>query len=146
MTPAAVHPTHTCFDDAIEYLELLCKAGCSPGVVREHVVVHAICCNPDTGKLFAHAWVEMGASAVQAGIIGGVKQYYAIPVADLLTHFGVERCTRYTADEVVEHNFRTGHYGPWLDEYVALCRNAPEVIGKAEVDVEIQLDAEEPSA
>lgn len=54
-----IHPTHTCFDDALELIELLVKEHpeLKEDIGENMLIVHAICLMPD-GSPYAHAWVE----------------------------------------------------------------------------------------
>lgn len=125
---SVVLPTHTCFDDALEFFEELIKAGHPPAVLRSYNIVHGICLNADDGdRPYAHAWVEGTHDGehrvVQAGILNGKKIWFSVLHAEFYEKYKVQAHTRYTIDEAVALNRSTGHYGPWRDEYEALTRN-----------------------
>jgi hypothetical protein len=119
-------PTGTCFDDAIEYLNEIALHG-----QRERLLtlklVHGICLAPEgaqEGTPFAHAWVEEAGVCVQAGLFSGEPQkvYYGVKRAEFYAKLRVQVATYYTAPEVVVHNRRTGHFGPWEHLYRDLCQ------------------------
>jgi hypothetical protein len=127
-----VHPTHTCFDDALDYIEALIRQDVH--LVRRNssklFVVHGICLKPEgptKGEPFAHAWVEdeysePEARVWQGGILNGERIFYALDRVEFFQRMRVQECTRYTLREASDHNHRTNHYGPWLDKYKRLCR------------------------
>lgn len=122
-------PTRTCFDDALEYLEwiaaeLLLRYGPVDAVRSEllnYTVVHAICLHPEENHPFAHGWVEHDGEAIEAGILDGVRITYAMPLETHNAKLRVQERTEYTMPEIIEHNYRTGHTGPWIERYAALC-------------------------
>lgn len=115
-----IEPTHTCFDDALDYFELLLRAGTARELILGHVVVHAVCCAPD-GEHYVHAWVELADEVIQCGIVAGERVYYSMSRAELGTAIPIVEETRYTVREAYEENCRTGHYGPWVERYRELC-------------------------
>jgi hypothetical protein len=117
-----IEPTHTCFDDAIEYMALAFIE--APEWARERLtLVHAICRIPDgsvsAGSRFAHAWVEDGDNVIQAGLIAGEKTYYAMPLAQHYALMRVERTTVYTMEATAA--LPAGYCEP---VYAELTRNA----------------------
>jgi hypothetical protein len=50
-----------------------------------------------------------------------VKVYVRAERAEYYAEGRVEKVTRYTPREALRENIRTGHFGPWEDEYRALC-------------------------
>lgn len=118
-------PTHTCFDDVLEYLEELALRGVPPREIARYVIVHAICVAPD-GVLFAHGWLECNGQVIQGGILDGQRVFYAIPLADFRSLFQVAEQTRYTAMQAIAENMRTGHFGPWVEQYRELSVADPD--------------------
>lgn len=148
-----IQPTNTCFDDALDYLDVAHGVG-GTSYLLQHAVVHGICLWPgDTpgtehreGERFAHAWVELSAVAassnavavavaanphsstvsggivIQAGVCNGTRNWYGLTRASFYAHMRVQRVTRYSVPEVLAENERTNHFGPWVPEYVELCR------------------------
>lgn len=117
-------PTHTCFDDALDMMASFLDH--DPRSVERLLLVHAICLvpeGPDKDQPFAHAWLEDGEEAWQAGFLDGVKVQFACRVADMVTELRVQHATKYTARQARDENHRSGHYGPWVEKYRALCRN-----------------------
>jgi hypothetical protein len=112
----SIVPTHACFDDVLEYLEMLAIGGTPTREIAQYVVVHAICVAPD-GEQFAHAWLEHAGDAVQGGIVDGERIWFAMSLAEFMTRFVVAEQTRYTVVEALAENLRTGHYGPWVEKY-----------------------------
>ena len=128
-----IHPTNTCFDDALDYIEMLASSGVTPAVLNEHHVVHGVCLWPqnqpgsesESDRRFAHGWVERGEWAIQCGLIEGVRVYYQMPRDQMHEYLRVQRFTRYTLREALHHNEQSGHYGPWDLDYWMLCRHSP---------------------
>ena len=115
-------PTHSCFDDALEYLEAICRAGAAPDAIKSHTIVHGVCRAPD-GEVFAHAWLEVGADVIQGGILDGERGYFTMSSAEFRKALPVVDETRYTVLEALEENRRTRTYGPWVERYRELCVN-----------------------
>jgi hypothetical protein len=112
-----LEPTHTCFDDALDFLDLLAKHRPSLVVWPEWRLVHALCTAPN-GELYAHAWVECRDVAVFAAVInGGDKEYYETDRRDFYRQFRPVEMNRYTVREAIMHNARTNHFGPWEARY-----------------------------
>lgn len=123
---STIHPTNSCFDDALEMLEARIRK--EPELARSSllVLVHAICLipedHPEAGHRFAHCWLEEGgANAWQAGFLDGERVVYLMNARELELELRVEKAWRYTPREVWEHNRRTETYGPWEPELQALC-------------------------
>jgi hypothetical protein len=120
-------PTHTCFDDAIEYLSWRIQMRASDA--SRLFLVHAICLvpqGPRTGEPFAHAWVEEEMPGVpvvawQDGFLQGKHVTYSMLAEELRAAFHVQESTRYTPAEAHAENQRTMTFGPWLDRYQSLC-------------------------
>jgi hypothetical protein len=127
-----IHPTHRCFDDAIEFCEQMARE--DPAQALTLVVVHGIVLVPEDqptdvtdaqpGERSVHAWVETPDGKVwDAGIHEGERIQFAVDRDEYYAHYRVQETTRYTLLELLEHNRASGHYGPWRPEYQALCRN-----------------------
>jgi len=126
-------PTHRCFDDALELLErrvqhepLLAK---SDTIVLVHGVIRGAEEQGEVGRI-AHAWLEErrpdGAWIVwDHGMLNGQRIVFSVEIAEFYGASRVEResVVRYTLRQVLEENKRSGHYGPWRAELVALCRD-----------------------
>lgn len=118
-------PTHSCFDDAVEFFH---SAEIGPEDVHRFRVVHAICKGHAQGTLYAHAWVEQNHSVVwQAGTVRetGEGIYFALPRTDFYRLYGVQDCSCYTVEQL---DVMLGVYrnnGPWEPRYVALCNDTP---------------------
>lgn len=116
-----VHPTHTAFDDALDFF-----VECNVPLIEfdEYSVVHGICLRPDETP-FAHGWVEHHGIAVQAGLLEGQRIYYGVPLREFRERWRVREQTRYTVIEALRENYRSGHYGPWVEAYARLCTTDP---------------------
>lgn len=116
-----IRPTHTCFDDALDFIEELLRE--DPRRADGPLFLcHAICTGPKTGEPFAHAWVEWEGEAYQDGFaeeLGRVR--YVMTLDELERELTPRQVTRYTVREAARENHRAGHYGPWRPEYRALC-------------------------
>jgi hypothetical protein len=124
-----IYPTHTCFDDALDFFEHV-----EPKTFPAYRVVHGLATD-DEGQLFAHAWIEETPDLVwQGGIIGGRRCYYAMPCDDFYRWMGVVRTSRYSAQLAAQLNASTGHYGPWRKEYAALCGGAGRITKRKQPD------------
>lgn len=125
-----IRPTHSCFDDALDYLEMRILAEPDPTVLRDRLfVVHAICLapkGPSKGRPFAHAWVEerfdlFACIVWESGALNGERIAYAMEPGAHEAWLSPQQRTRYTLREVRDHNRRTGTYGPWEPQYESLC-------------------------
>lgn len=122
-----IMPTHSCFDDAIDFIAWRVKE--DPSARDRLILVHAICLAPEGPKKdspFAHAWVLAGDRAYQDGFIDGQRITYSCDAAALEQSLRIQAATRYTVDQAMEENRRSGTYGPWKPEYIALARRADE--------------------
>jgi hypothetical protein len=128
VTGRTILPTHSCFDDSLDLIELRVKAKIADADVL--VLVHGICTAPD-GDPYAHAWVEENGLAWDSGLLDGEAIYYVCSVEEFTKARGVQKTTRYTVREALIENYRTNMYGPWEPEYLALChpRGALRVFG-----------------
>lgn len=130
-----IYPTHSCFDDAMEFIDWMALEFKEDKDLDELFLVHSIN-QTNAGRAYAHAWVEDNNSgvAVFAGIYKGEKAYFYSPVKDFYDRFNVQETTKYTVKEAVENNLRTCNYGPWEDKYIALCANGDRtVLGQGEM-------------
>lgn len=122
-----VHPTHKCFDDAFEFIELLVKAHPDKiGDIKANLlIVHAICLMPD-GRKYSHAWVEdiQENQCIFRGIIAGKSEWLSAPLPEYHAELKVHEFTRYTLKEACKKNLLTMTYGPWEEKYKQLTRNA----------------------
>jgi hypothetical protein len=118
-TNNTVYPTHSCFDDAMEFIDYLAVEFKDESMPIQ--LVHGLM-KGDDGQLHAHAWVEesnMGL-AVFAGIHRGQKTYFYTPVKDFYACYRITETTKYSIEEALQNNLRTIHFGPWEPKYVAL--------------------------
>jgi hypothetical protein len=110
-----LQPTHTCFDDALDYLEAIARDA-SISELMQHRLVHGVC-QPQGFHAIAHAWVEVRDEAIAAGLICGKRVFYHAPRREFYREFRPQMMTKYTVLEAVRENRRTNHYGPWEDYY-----------------------------
>lgn len=115
-----IYPTHSCFDDALEFIEWVAKEYKTEDL-SFLTLVHGIA-QGDGGALHAHGWVEDSGMnvAIYAGILRSEKVYFYTPIDEYYKAHRVQETTRYTLREALEHNLRTIHFGPWEPKYVAL--------------------------
>lgn len=143
---STIVPTHSCFDDAIEFFELF--LGDLRRAATVFRVVHGVLRGHDEGEPYGHGWVEQlpgtdfglidfrpPARVVwQGGLIDGARVYFALDRSDFFRGYGVQRFWSYTLQEAVEHNMRSGHYGPWQPEVreLVLSKAAGRIVGRAQ--------------
>lgn len=120
-------PTHTCFTDAAEFVNERVRLNPELAFGTTLLLVHGILVAPERddlrdgslagGQRYAHAWVEDEINgqvvAIHAALVDGVKTYIARPRDEFYRDARVVETTRYTMREVLRHNLRTGHLGPW---------------------------------
>lgn len=114
-------PTHTCFDDAFEYIELIIlHKEFTLNEIRDHFfIVHAICKLP-TGKLYAHAWVEHKNECTFKGILNNEAVFCTADKKEFYAQYDVQEFTKYSMERVRDMNFSTKSFGPWIEKYKAL--------------------------
>lgn len=118
-----IFPTHTCFDDAKDFLEVFIEK--DPKNSRLYRIVHGICLFPVDQEPFAHAWVEQIESRIvfDGGIYRGEKIVIEYEKEHFYKFFQVQDCTKYTRDEWFKLNYASFSYGPWEKKYLALCKD-----------------------
>lgn len=119
-----VHPTHTCFDDAMEYLEAVASKKIKRNLL-ELKLAHGIC-QVDLLR-YAHAWVETPTHCIDGGLVDGDKIYVVIPKAAFYKDRDVLDVTLYTVFEASNQNEFHGTYGPWLQKYLDLTGSRSEI-------------------
>lgn len=125
MSGTIIHPTGTCFDDALDFLAEALRIDPRADLV----LVHGICTHPDgprAGTRYAHAWVEEGEDLWQTGIIDGERRTYCCERAEFYGLLKIVDTTRYTPRQADRENRRSNHYGPWVKRYAALCKPKAE--------------------
>jgi hypothetical protein len=130
-----LHPTHSCFDDACEMLELLALRALeleesfeSQNWLLAHGILTATvnCASPlEPGDLYAHAWVEQDGQAFHAGLLRGEKVWCRCSATDWYTYHHATDVTLYTMRQLVELNTLHANTGPWEERYKSLCRKEP---------------------
>jgi hypothetical protein len=117
-----LHPTGTCFNDALDYLELVVKE--TPRHAwPDYKLAHGILLAPDGGP-YSHAWVEQRDAHVwHCGILNGVRGYGRIDRDEYYEEMCVQEVTRYTIEQAWQQNHISGHYGPWVERYRRLCKD-----------------------
>lgn len=146
---STILPTHTCFDDALEFFSLFFEPGHARAVVHTHRIVHGKLAGNDAGVPYAHAWVEhraddfervfgsrpRGGGAVwQAGYIDGGRVWWALDMLDFYEGYSVREVHVYTLQEAIDEIIRLGHNGPWDTELHALVAKQGEggrILGRA---------------
>jgi hypothetical protein len=121
-------PTHTCFDDALEYLAL--RVAQDPRLAHGSSLqlVHGIALIPvgqaDAGEPFAHAWVEEAGYCWTAGLLNGARILVKRERAEFYRALRVQQTTAYSVRRAWQENKRSETFGPWRAEYLALCRQS----------------------
>lgn len=126
-TETTVYPTHTCFDDAMEFVNQAVIEHGFDKAFDTFFLCHGICAMPD-GRLFAHAWVvELDRAAKQdyvwfSGVWRGQKIFGKVCKADFYNELVVTSdVTQYDMLRVCNENVKHGTFGPWEERYLALC-------------------------
>ena len=117
-------PTGTCFDDAMDFLAVLCKESPLGGYQPGLFLVHGIC--EKGGEPFSHAWCEQGEMVWFSGIFRGEKGMLQTTKKEYYAEMVVTRFTRYSPAEAAEEYQRSISFGPWLDCYIKLTRQGRE--------------------
>ncbi|HLX21672.1 MAG TPA: hypothetical protein VKR23_16115 [Gaiellaceae bacterium] len=137
---STIYPTFTCFDDALEFINVRVKQDQRLAFDRTLTLVHGIAlAHTAPNEPYAHAWVEEGDRCWDAGLVDGQKVYYAVARDEFYAARRIQKTTCYTVRQACLENFRTKHYGPWRAEYAALCGSGRRVLGK--IDATVALDA-----
>lgn len=115
-------PTHTCFDDALEFMEDLARNYPAALAFEGYKLIHAICLMPD-GERYAHAWVEDNAGRAHFfGMIGGEKKRIVKDAKWYRLELRVQEFREYNVHQAWAENKKHGTYGPWVEKYKELCR------------------------
>jgi hypothetical protein len=77
------------------------------------------------------------------GFYMGGKNYFAAPMENFFKGYTVKKSTRYTVEEAMRENLRTGHFGPWEKKYDDLCgpKGANKILGGGQMEKVIHLGA-----
>lgn len=126
-----IAPTHTCFNDVLDYLSAL-----GDERIFQFKVLHGILRSEDAGD-YSHAWlrsVEKG-DAIDFGIVSEVNDVsrnltkvgdrieMAFDWNQYLTKRQVLEYTEYEIQEVWESNKISGMFGPWKKRYLLACND-----------------------
>jgi hypothetical protein len=127
-----LQPTHTCFDDALDWIDLMVKANRMRQ--EEWVLIHALC--EFEGERYAHAWCERdGAWVVTRYVINGVATYVEVRREEHYQIFNPVMVRNYTVNAAAQQNLIHGHYGPWDSEIRKHCHGGRRIIGATKVQV-----------
>jgi hypothetical protein len=120
-----IKPTGTCFDDAIDFIQIQVKDK-NPAWRMRLKLGHGICLNEnDNNAPFAHAWVELdGEEVIQDGWLGEERCTFSVSKEEFYKAYQVQEFTLYSLREMALENLIHGHFGPWKPEYHALTRNS----------------------
>jgi hypothetical protein len=114
-----IHPTHTCFDDALDLVEDLMKSDSSFDW-KNCLIVHGIA---DCGQLYSHAWLEYGDCCIEMGILDGERVIFEQDKKKYYESRKISDVTKYTVHEALKENLKHEHYGPWEQKYLELCKD-----------------------
>lgn len=117
-----IHPTGHCFDDALDFIDLVVKNKKDFDECA-FLVVHSICRMPD-GTRYAHAWVENAKTdvCIFKGIYKGVAMYLQADRKEFYENYEVQEVTKYTLKQACLENLRSNTFGPWEEKYLALTK------------------------
>jgi hypothetical protein len=131
MKDVTLFPTNHCFDDALDYIEFRLKENPKLGRTDRLKLVHGICLMPEgprAGTPYAHAWVQEttpeSVQVWQGALLEGHRVFFSVSLEDFTANYRPQDVTVYTLQEACRANDASGHYGPWVERYQALCRNA----------------------
>lgn len=116
-----IHPTHTCFDDALDMMGEMMKSE-SPSRSDALRIVHAICLMPNDEK-YAHAWLERDGVAWFMGILKGERVQVSCDAKEYREELRVQEFTAYTPWQALNLNYSTISFGPWEEKYLKLCKD-----------------------
>lgn len=132
-----IRPTHTCFDDALEFLGQ--RVTLEPALAHGRTLrlVHGVVValvdvggGLRAGEPFAHAWLEeivageLEPRIWQTGVLDGERVIFCMTLPQFRRQLTVLASTAYSPREIYHENRRSGHYGPWRADYRAFCRGA----------------------
>lgn len=128
---AEIHPTHTCFDDALDHIEKLLMVRKLPPtlVARDYRLVHGLyrcqTADSDHPRTIAHAYVlEKPKGLVwQDGYQDGERITYGITRAEFHSLMKPLHETSYSMLQAYKMNIKHNNYGPWLPLYLKHCRS-----------------------
>lgn len=113
-----IQPTHQCFDDAVELLLVIAKAGePTDGIF----VVHALIESNEPGRegeIISHGWLEYRDHVFFRGLLRGETIDLAAPRREYYKETKVKELIRYTLWEVAENNQRYNTTGPWCEQFI----------------------------
>lgn len=112
-----IHPTRTCFDDAVEILLAMVLAGQDHDQIK---VVHGMILSNEPnheGELIAHGWVECGPEVFFRGLLDGKVVDISTTRREYYKRIQIVELIRYTPAEVADHAERAGHTGPWAEPF-----------------------------
>lgn len=114
-------PTGKCFDDALDGLWAILKEE-GPKAADSYRLAHGILHNPINGEVYSHAWFETPTTVFHSCVFRGSKGFAEIPKDHYYALLKITDVTLYTPKEAYEANHASGHYGPWIERYVELCK------------------------
>lgn len=107
-----IHPTGTCFDDALDFFAQLLKESPLRARTPDVFLVHGVCLFP-TGAPYAHAWVEERGKIWFSGKLHGTLAFFKGEKDEFVREFRVIAERKYTPAEAWKQNHLFVHYGPW---------------------------------
>ncbi len=128
-----LEPTHTCFDDALDYISKRVVADPPLAHGTTLVLVHGIATGAN-GEPYSHAWCEENGQCWDAGIWNGQHVYYSVAAAEYYAARRIQETTRYTVKQACLLNYGSNHYGPWEPRYQALCGLGRHIVDAVEAD------------
>lgn len=140
-----IRPTGSCFDDALDFLSERVKR--DPCLWDDSTLrlMHGIAVAGSQsdgslaeGQRYAHAWVEEElvpgqVVAWDCGLLNGGRIYFSVARDEFYAGRQIQHVTAYTPRGAYDENRRTAHFGPWVLEYVLLCKRRTTTPERLEV-------------
>ena len=119
-----IYPTHSCFDDAIEYCDKAVRE--LPELLDKLIVVHGIVLRPKAprkNRPFTHAWVEHAGMCWNRGMLNDEKTWYGVDRSEFYLTMRVREFVAYTLRAAYRLQKQHGSTGPWERPYSELFRD-----------------------
>lgn len=117
------HPTYSCFDNAMEFLEIAARS--SPDFKKyenNFRIVHGILQSPDFIKI-SHAWIEVQHKfVIEKYQVDDSFVFVQFLKKEFYEVLNIIENKRYTMEKMIYWNNKTGMYGPWEKPFTDFLR------------------------